>query len=645
MARHSLHLEGRVDQFLDLRVGVVHPLQLGRDFQCALQRHLQFHRDLLCDHIHILVGHPHHTAHVTDGVAGGHGAKGDDLRHMVSTVFPVDVVDDFLTALIAEVHVKVGHTDTFGVQETLEDEVVADGVDVGDADAVGRNAACTRTTARPHRDALALGVVDIIPDDQIVVRVAHRLDHADLVGQAVFVGLRDIGAVAALQTLPAELFKKSLVVHPVGRFVVGDFGVAEVKVKVTLVRDLLGVLAGLRHHGEQIVHFIRRLDVKLIGLELHLIGVLHGLAGLDAEKDALHFGVFPAQIVGVVGGGHRDARLPRQLDELGQNDGVLFQAVVLQLNVVIAFAKQVPVPQCRVFCPLVVPRQNGLRDLARQTGRKADEPFVVLFEQLLINAGLGVKPLGEGCGDHLDEVLVAGLIFAQQDQMVVAVDLVDLIEPGASGNVDFAADDGLDARFSGRFIKLHTAVHDTVVGAGDGRLPALLHAVHQLVDAAGTVQQAVFRMDMEVDEIPPQVIVFADLAHVVSSCSIRSRMVCASSSSFFIRCDSPDLLTGGSKQAQSAVNERSGFSNRLAAACCSTSGRVSSAFCSCKKRMAFSVCALARAVLPRLAVSQLVWRLIWFRICFTAFCALICAAAWAAPINARMRSTLAQLLT
>ena len=59
---------------------------------------------------------------------------------------------------------------------------------------------------------------------------------------------------------------------------------------------------------------------------------------------------------------------------------------------------------------------------------------------------------GEGCGDHFNKVLVAGLIFAQQDQMVVAVDLVDLIEPGASGNVDFAADDGLDARFFGRFV-------------------------------------------------------------------------------------------------------------------------------------------------------------------------------------------------
>ena len=117
------------------------------------------------------------------------------------------------------------------------------------------------------------------------------------------------------------------------------------KVKIALVRDFLGVVAGLRHHGEQIVHFIRRLDVEFVGLELHLVGVLNGLAGLDAEQDALHLGVIPAQIVGVVGGCHRDAGLPRQLDELGQNDSILFQAVVLQLNVVIALAEQVPIPQ------------------------------------------------------------------------------------------------------------------------------------------------------------------------------------------------------------------------------------------------------------------------------------------------------------
>ena len=60
---------------------------------------------------------------------------------MVCAVLPVDVVDDLLTALIAEIDVKIGHTDALGVQESLEDEVVADGVDVSDAYTVSRDAA------------------------------------------------------------------------------------------------------------------------------------------------------------------------------------------------------------------------------------------------------------------------------------------------------------------------------------------------------------------------------------------------------------------------------------------------------------------------------------------------------------------------
>ena len=141
VAGHSFNLQRSVDKFCDLRVAVVHPLQLRRDLQGAFQRHFQLHRHLLCHHIHALVGHTHHTAHIADGVAGGHGAKGDDLGHMVCAVLPVDVVDDLLTALVAEIDVKIGHTDALGVQESLEDEVVADGVDVGDAYTVSRDAA------------------------------------------------------------------------------------------------------------------------------------------------------------------------------------------------------------------------------------------------------------------------------------------------------------------------------------------------------------------------------------------------------------------------------------------------------------------------------------------------------------------------
>ena len=410
---HTLHLQCGVDEFCYLRVGIVELFQLAGNLQCPLEGHLQFHGHKLCYHVHLLVWNTHHAAHIPDGVAGCHGTKGDDLRHMIRTVFAVDVVDDLLSALVAEVHIEIRHTDAFGVQKALEDQVIADGVDIRNAHAVSGNTTRAGAASRPHRDALTFCKIDVVPYDEVIVGVPHGLDHADLVFQAVNVGLRHVRAVAAFQAVPAEFFKVGLIVHAVRGFVVGDLGVTELKVKIALLGDLCRIGAGLRYHGEQLVHLVCGLDVEFIGLELHAVGVLNGLAGLDAQQDALHLGVLFAQIMGVVGGCHGDARLPGKLDELRQNSGILFQAVILQFDVVILCTEQIPVPQRSRLCALVVPCQNGLRDLARQTGRKADQSLVVLLQKLLIHTGLGVKALHKAGRDHFDQVLIAGLVFAQ----------------------------------------------------------------------------------------------------------------------------------------------------------------------------------------------------------------------------------------
>ena len=187
----------------------------------------------------------------------------------------------------------------------------------------------------------------------------------------------------------------------------------ELKVKIALLGNLCRIGTGFRYHGEQLVHLVCGLDVEFISLELHTVGVLNGLAGLDAQQDALHLGVLFAQIMGVVGGCHGDARLPGKLDELRQNSGILFQAVILQFDVVILCTEQIPVPQRSRLCALVVPCQNGLRDLACKTGRKADQSLVVLLQKLLIHTGLGVKALHKTGRDHFNQVLIAGLVFAQ----------------------------------------------------------------------------------------------------------------------------------------------------------------------------------------------------------------------------------------
>ena len=288
---HALHLQRGIDEFCYLRVGIVEFFQLAGNLQRPLEGHFQLHGHKLCYNVHLLVWNTHHAAHIPDGVAGSHGTKGDDLRHMVRTVFAVDVVDDLLPTLVAEIHVEIRHTDALGVQKALEDQVIADGVDIRDANTVGGNTARTGAASRAHRDALTFCKIDIVPHDEVVVGIPHGLNHADLVFQAVDVGLRHVRTVAALQAVPAELFKVGLIIHAVRGFVVGDLGVTELKVKIALLGDLSRIGTGFRHHGEQLVHLVCGLDVEFIGLEFHAVGILNGLAGLDAQQDALHLGV------------------------------------------------------------------------------------------------------------------------------------------------------------------------------------------------------------------------------------------------------------------------------------------------------------------------------------------------------------------
>ena len=48
-----------------------------------------------------------------------------------------DPVEHVRTPVIVKVHVDIRHGDTVGVEEALEEEVIANGVDICDAEAVG----------------------------------------------------------------------------------------------------------------------------------------------------------------------------------------------------------------------------------------------------------------------------------------------------------------------------------------------------------------------------------------------------------------------------------------------------------------------------------------------------------------------------
>ena len=146
-AHEALEAHGGVDEFLDLRVGVVGLFERRGVAERLLERDADGGGDHFGDAVDFAVGHFEGAADVLDGGLGGHGVEGDDLGDAVAAVLAVDVLDDLAAAVHAEVDVDIGHADALGVEEALEEQLVLQRVDVGDFHDVGDERTCGGATA------------------------------------------------------------------------------------------------------------------------------------------------------------------------------------------------------------------------------------------------------------------------------------------------------------------------------------------------------------------------------------------------------------------------------------------------------------------------------------------------------------------
>jgi len=130
VARDPLDGEGVVNQFLDVRLGLVHLFELGDGVEPVLDGLLGAGRNELGDIVDLVEGDAEGAAHVADGAAGHHGAKGGDLGGLVLAVPSREVVDHLLAAVLGVVQVDVGHGDAARVEESLEQQPQAQGLEV-----------------------------------------------------------------------------------------------------------------------------------------------------------------------------------------------------------------------------------------------------------------------------------------------------------------------------------------------------------------------------------------------------------------------------------------------------------------------------------------------------------------------------------
>ncbi len=122
-----------------------------------------------------------HPRGVLHRLLGLDRAVGDDLRDPLFAVLLGGVADHVAATTLVEVHVDVGHRDAFGVEEPLEQQLVMDRIELGDAERVRHHRTDCAASPGPDPDAAALRVAHEVCDDEEVARKTHLADDTEFV--------------------------------------------------------------------------------------------------------------------------------------------------------------------------------------------------------------------------------------------------------------------------------------------------------------------------------------------------------------------------------------------------------------------------------------------------------------------------------
>ena len=117
-----------------------------------------------------------YARYVLYGTFGCHRSEGDDMRDMIDAVFVLYVLDHAVAAVVVEIDVDIRHGDTLWIEESFKEEIVLDGVEIGDPEAIGNRASRGASPSGADGDAVPLGPVDEVLDDKEIIGETHPGD-------------------------------------------------------------------------------------------------------------------------------------------------------------------------------------------------------------------------------------------------------------------------------------------------------------------------------------------------------------------------------------------------------------------------------------------------------------------------------------
>ena len=399
------------------------------------------------------------------------------MRDLLGAVELAHVLDDLEATLIVEVHIDIGHLGTLRGEEPLEHQAVLERVERRDVHGVGDDGTRRRATARADADAVVLGPLHVLRHDQEVRGEALVADDLVLVLEALLdVHAADLArgpvvAVVLAQALLALATELALVrLARVEQREAREDDLVPVELDVALVRQLEGVLAGLRAPGEEGAHLLLALHVELATLHAHAVLVVNLRVHADAHHEVLRGGVLAREVVEVIRADdleiERVGQLHQLLVELAVRHAVLEgQAMVLDLDVEVAGGEDLLEGAGPLEGLVRLPAQDGARDDAGDARCRSDDALGVSAEHLERRAGLVVEAANGRVAHHLHEVDVAGLVLGKQDH-VVELGLMVAREGVIRREVGLAAEDGLHER-----ARLHLVEVAAGLVRGDVDLP------------------------------------------------------------------------------------------------------------------------------------------------------------------------------
>ncbi|MNM98920.1 hypothetical protein D3C81_1114650 [compost metagenome] len=212
--------------------------------------------------VHIPEWNIQSPSNVPDRRTGRHRSEGNNLSHMLRTVFVNNVGDNLIPALITEINIDIRHCDPLRIEKAFKEQMVFHRVNICNLKDISHQTARRGSAARSCRDSGSVRISDEIPYDQEIIGEPHTFNNTQLIFQPLLqlslqLSIAPAGraAVAGGQPFSAELGQIAPCGLPFRDRTVGRKNVTpKFKLKLAFISDNRSVLNSLWDMREQSLH-------------------------------------------------------------------------------------------------------------------------------------------------------------------------------------------------------------------------------------------------------------------------------------------------------------------------------------------------------------------------------------------------------